>query len=334
MKNRILFLLLLMVLASFSLWFWWLNSIQPVNLQDRETRIFVVQKGESIRQVARRLEEGGLIRSKLAIFLLMKSQGIEKNIQAGTFRLSASMTPEAIIKELAHGTLDIWVTIIEGWRAEEVADYLRKTLPETADYHSYLEAVSGREGYLFPDTYLIPKDASASAVVDILLANFEKKFSKEIEEDARKTGFTREQVVVLASIVEREAKYDEDRPMVAGILLNRLNEGMPLQADATVQYAVAGVKCKVSEMECTWWPKNLTKDDLKIDSPYNTYLNTGLPPASISSPGLAAIKAAAQPAKTDYLFYLSDQDGHMHYAKTLDEHNENIRKYLSTGVTQ
>lgn len=330
MKNRIFFLFLLVALTSFALWFWWSNSIQPVNLQDRETKIFVVQKGESIRQVARRLEDEGLIRSKLAIFLLMKSQGTEKNIQAGTFRLSASMTPEAIIKELAHGTLDIWITTVEGWRAEEVADYLRKSLPETADYHSYLEAVSGREGYLFPDTYLIPKDASASAVISILLANFEKKFDKDIEKDAQKIGLTRQEVVILASIVEREAKYDEDRPVVAGILLNRLRQDMPLQADATVQYAVAMGQCVIAPVKpCTWWPKNLTKDDLKIDSPYNTYLNTGLPPTPISNPGLAAIKAAAQPAKTDFIFYLSDQEGRMHYAKTLDEHNENIRRYLA-----
>lgn len=332
MIKKIFAILLFGLATLFILRIWWSSSIQAFNIQDKQTRIFVLQRNEGVRQVARRLQEEGLIRSKLAFFLMVKSQRAEKNIQAGTFRLSPSMSVEAIIGELSHGTLDTWVTIIEGWRVEEIAENLRKSLPETADYQNgqvykvdpYLAAALGHEGYLFPDTYLIPKNASSSTVIDILLANFEKKFDKKLEEDAQKTGLTRQQTVILASIVEREAKYDEDRPVVAGILLNRLRQGMPLQTDATIQYAL-GYQVE----QKTWWKKSLTKDDLKIDSSYNTYINAGLPPAPISNPGLAAIKAAAQPEKTSNLFYLSDKDGRMHYAQTLDEHNENIRKYLS-----
>ncbi|MDP3998389.1 MAG: endolytic transglycosylase MltG, partial [bacterium] len=337
MKTRFFAILLLTALIPLFSFFWWQSTGGAVNSQDKQTKIFVVHRGESIRDVSRRLREEGLIHSQLAFFLRVKMEKAEKNIQAGTFRLSVSMTPEEIIKELAHGTLDIWVTIIEGWRAEEVAEYLKKSLPETADYQNgpvspsssdwssrdgsqggqvveidpYLAAALGHEGYLFPDTYLVPKGTSASAVISILLANFEKKFDKKLGEDAQKTGLSKEQTITLASIVEREAKYDDDRPVIAGILLNRLRQGMPLQADATVQYAVG-----YQPEQKTWWKKSLTKDDLKIDSPYNTYLNVGLPPTPISNPGLAAIKAAAQPAQTDNLYYLSDKDGRMHYAKT------------------
>lgn len=332
MKKRIFITLFLVASFSLALWFWWSNSTQAVDLQTRETKIFVVQKGESIRQVARRLEGEKLIRSKLAFFLLMKSQGAEKNIQAGTFRLSASMPAEKILEELAHGTLDIWVTIIEGWRNEEIAALLEKELGLSPE--EFLKAAE--IGQMFPDTYAFPKEASTGTVTKMMADNFNRKFNQELKVALETQGLTEKEGIVLASIVEREAKYDEDRPMVAGILLNRLNEGMPLQADATVQYAVATVNCppageagQLSTVNCEWWPKNLTKDDLKIDSPYNTYLNVGLPPTPIANPGLAALKAASQPTKTDYLYYLSDQDGRMHYAKTLEEHNENIRKYLA-----
>lgn len=138
-----------------------------------------------------------------------------------------------------------------------------------------------------------------------------------------------EEVLILASIVEREVKFNNDRPIVAGILLKRLEKNWPLQADATVQYAIASAKCKGKSAKCgNWWPKNLTREDLKIKSPYNTYLYPGLPPGPICNPGLAAIEAVLNPVGSEYWFYLSDEEGKMHYAKTAEEHEENISKYL------
>jgi len=230
------------------------------------------------------------------------------------------MEPELILEKLAHGTLDIWLTIIEGWRNEEIATLLEKEFNFSSQ--DFLNV--SQSGYMFPDTYAFPKEASAAAVAKIMLSNFQQKFDENLREAIKKEDLVEEEAIVLASIVEREARYDVDRPMVAGILLNRLRQGMPLQADATVQYALG-----YQSDSRTWWKKGLARDDLKIDSPYNTYLNIGLPPSPICNPGLATIKAVAYPEKTDYLYYLSDKEGRMHYAKTLDEHNENIRKYLS-----
>lgn len=320
MKKRILLTLFLVTVSTLFLSVWWLQSTQAVNPQDKKTKIFVIGRGENVRQVARRLEDEDLIHSKLSFFFLVKKGRAEKNIQAGTFRLSPSMKPEEIIENLAHGTLDIWLTTIEGWRNEEIASLLEEKLGFPGE--NFLKVA--KIGYMFPDTYAIPKEASAGAVTQIMLANFNQKFDPKLRAAVKSEGLSEEEGIILASIVEREALYDEDRPVIAGILLNRLRQGMPLQTDATIQYALG-----YQVVEKTWWKKNLTKEDLKTNSLHNTYMKIGLPLTPISNPGLAAIQAVAEPVKTDDLYYLSDKNGKMHYAKTLEEHNENIRKYLA-----
>lgn len=316
MKKRIaiFFLFSLFLLGLFFLWF--KEAILPANPISNASQIFIVKKGESIRQIANNLKKEGLIREPLAFFLLVKNKGVEKNIQAGDFRLKPSMNLYEVIEELKHGTLDVWVTILEGWRVEEIALKLAAELsiPEQ-EFLKYAQ-----EGYMFPDTYLLPRRLSASAVAKIMRNNFEKK----VTENLNLEGVNLDKTVILASLVEREAKLEEDRPKVASVLLNRLEIGMKLDVDATVQYALA-----YQEEEKTWWKKALKKEELIIDSPYNTYKNKGLPPTPIANPGLSSINAVVNPAKTDYLYYLSDKDGKMHYAKTLNEHNENIKKYLN-----
>lgn len=328
-----LFVILIIFLGSFYLYQFLLSAPS----KDATQEMFVIPKDESSSSITSRLEEKGFIKNSLVFQIYLWRQSLADKIQAGDFKLSRNLEASVLTQILIHGTIDRWITIIEGWRAEEVAEYLRKALPETADYQNdaqykrvifdkvdpYLAAVASHEGYLFPDTYLIPKNASASAVIAILLANFEKKFDQSLQEDAQKAGLTREEVVILASIVEREAKFENDRPIVAGILLKRLKLGIPLQIDATVQYALGYQK-----KEKAWWKKKLTKADLTINSPHNTYKFRGLPPRPISNPGLASIRAVVYSQKTDDLFYLSDKEGKMHYAKTLEEHNENIKKYL------
>lgn len=300
-------------------WLWTTSALCRINCQ---SQIFVVAKGEGLGSIAERLERAGLVRSSVAFQILVVKEGLGRKIQAGDFRLNPGMTPLETAQQLTHGTLDRWVTLVEGWRMEEIAEKLAVELGgEQTKFNKeeFLKLTAGLEGQLFPDTYLFPKEADAARVVSMLTLNFEKKTANLKPE---------KKDLILASIVEREAKYEADRPLVAGILLNRLEHDWPLQTDATVQYILGSNKCEVGSVKCEWWKKNLTKEDLQVKSPYNTYLNLGLPPGPICSPGLAAIKAAMNPTKTDYLYYLSDSEGKMHYAKTLEEHNENIAKFI------
>jgi UPF0755 protein len=310
---------------------WWLWANQPVSEKEPETSpIFVIKKGESLTSVAERLDQQGLVRSALAFKLLVLHQGLASQIQAGDFRLNPTLPTGEIAQALTKGTLDIWLTFPEGWRREQFGQRLASSL-SNFDYQQFLAASRGQEGYLFPDTYLIPQKAGAVAVVKILSNNFEKKFSPELKKAAQGAGLNQEQVVILASIVEREAKYDADRPLIAGILIKRWQNNWPLQADATVQYVLANSLLSISESpsdDFSWWP-TVRKKDLKISSPYNTYLNKNLPPKPICNPGLASIKAVIDSQESDYWFYLSDLSGKVHYARTNEEQNQNIQKYLN-----
>lgn len=279
--------------------FWWRWSLSPVNPADTKVQPFSISRGDDVREIANKLRNQGLIRNKVTFFLIVKKIGIEKKIQAGSFELSPSLSTYNIAQELTRGTEDVWITIPEGLRSEEILE----SLGRTGDWHS-------DEGYLFPDTYRVPKQASTEEIRHL----FKKTF-------AAKVGSVSSQTVILASLVEREAKHESDRPLVAGVLKNRLDSGIALGVDATIQYILG--------KPGNWWPKEILLDDLKIKSPYNTYLNPGLPPGPICNPGLSSIKAAQNPTPTDYLFYLSDNTGTIHYAKTLSEHNTNISKYLS-----
>lgn len=296
---------------------WWNNGLQAADPKNKKEYIFLIQKGEEIRQIANKLKKEKLIKDPVVFFLLVKQLGYDNKIQAGDFRLSPSMTASKIAEQLTHGTLDIWVTIPEGKRATEIAEILKQTFPQHKD--SWKNQLAGQEGYLFPDTYLFPKNTDIALIISLMKKNFDKKY-ESIESPQNK--FTKEEVVILASMVEREARLDEDRPLVASVMINRLNIKMALQIDATVQYALGYQKDKK-----TWWKKDLTQNDLKVESPYNTYLHAGLPPAPIANPGEKALKAVITPSKTDYLYYISDKQGVNHYAKTLSEHNANIKKY-------
>lgn len=298
---------------------WFREAMSSVDPKDVEPKIFVVEKGETIRSIASRLKKDGFIRDPIAFFIEVKKQGTEKAIQAGDFRLNPSMNAYEILSQLQHGMLDIWVTTLEGWRKEEVSLKLAQELsiPE----QEFLKVAN--EGYLFPDTYLFPREATASAVVAIMKSNFDAKVNATVRQDISNQGLTFEQGLVLASIVEREGQSKVDRPVIAGILLKRMKEGWPLETDATIQYA-QGYQAD----QKTWWKKNLLSDDKNIISPYNTYKNTGLPPEPICSPGLESILAVAHPQSSDYWFYLHDPKGEVHYGKTIEEHNQNIVKYL------
>lgn len=315
--KKLLVLIILIGIIFVGLYFWWQNGLSAVNLADKSTKTFVISKGDGVRKIADNLKESGLIRDPIVFFLLIKQKGIENSLQAGVFYLNPSMPAESILKEFGTGKFDIAITIPEGKRAEEIADILSENFDKFSD--EWRTKLNAEEGYLFPDTYYFPRETGIEQIISTLKNNFENKYSQV----NNNTSLSKEEIVIMASLIEREAKFAQDREMISSVIHNRLNIDMKLDIDATVQYAVG-----YSEAEKRWWKKGLTYDDLEIDSPYNTYTNPGLPPKPISNPGLASLQAAGNPANTDYLFYISDKTGTNHYAETLDEHNRNVAKYL------
>jgi len=332
-KNPFKFLNILVFLAlvlGAPLYFlnWWSKVTRPVDIDNKEKQVFVVPKGYGVDEIGQALFEQGFIRHRHAFKIMAVKEGIAKDLQAGDFRLSPSMNLFEIAQNLTHGTLDVWVTIPEGLRREEIAYKLTEAFVEyKAEFpaQEFLENTESLEGYLFPDTYLIPKDASANQVVEILRGTFDQKVPDEMKLSANKLDLTFQKALILASLVEREAKHESDRPIVAGILLKRLEKGWPLEVDASIQYALGAASCK-SNFDCKWWP---VLKDTKFKSPYNTYQNKGLPPTPICNPSLSSIKAALSPEETDFWFYLSDSSGNIHFSETLEEHEENIEKYLN-----
>lgn len=309
---------------------WWRTNTKALSSKTSTER-FVIPKGYSALQIGNKLFEQGLIKDSLAFKFYVQITGKAQKIQAGEFTLSQNLSLIEVVERLTGGPEELWITIPEGLRREEVVERVIESLelePEEAIVfrREFLVETLGKEGFLFPDTYLFPGDVAASVVVE----KFERTLDDKISEFAgaiSSSEYSKREIITLASIIERETKGDAERPVVAGILFNRLKIGMALQVDATVQYAEANEKCTAKIIDCDWWPI-LTKQDLKIDSPYNSYKFTGLPPAPIANPGVSSIRAVIYPEDSDYLYYIHDSGGNIHYAKTLEEHNGNVRRYL------
>ena len=314
--RKLLFLVLLLIFAVTAGAVWFYVNSQPVS-SNKSFSLFVINKGSSGSQIGDKLESSGIIRSALAFKLYIRFTGQTAKLESGQFKLSPSLSLFQNISSLFSGPVEVWVTIPEGLRREEVAQRFAMGLGKDQSFvNDFLIASKGKEGYLFPDTYLFPMDASTSAIIQKMTNTFNAK-THGLTPQASNLSFANS--VVLASLLERETKTDAERPIVAGIILNRIKMGMPLQIDASVQYAVGTSR--------DWWPI-LSLTDLKVKSPYNTYENTGLPPFPIANPGLSSLTAAFNPVRTDYLYYIHDPSGQIHYATTLAEHNVNVRKYL------
>ncbi|MFC1710442.1 endolytic transglycosylase MltG [Patescibacteria group bacterium] len=333
MKRYIAILLGLFLVISFiSLfsWFWWNKSIGPVS-SDTESYSFVITKGSSAMQVANKLEEKGIIKSALAFKIYTQVSGKADSIQAGEFELSPGDSLFETVGILLSGPMELWVTIPEGLRREEIALRFAQGLEKEGNEYEvfvddFLLYSKGEEGYLFPDTYLFPKEVEAQKVVGVLRDTFNKRIA-DMGEDMEGSDLGASGVVTLASLIERETKGVDERPVVAGILLKRLNADWPLQVDATVQYAISSSNCKLDIANCEWWP-TLTRNDLDINSPYNTYKYQGIPPGPIANPGLISLEAATYPKDSDFWFYIHDDKGVIHYARTQEEHAENVSTYL------
>lgn len=332
MKKKISIFLVLGFLFLVLSFLWWQDFLSPVDKKNKATKIFVVEKGESVKSIAEKLKREGLIKNAFLFQVLARKLRIAKTFQAGDFRLSSSMGAEEIAKELTHGTLDIWLTIPEGLRVEEIARRISSKFKVKSE--KLIEEAKNYEGFLFPDTYLIPKDVNSQMIIKTMTDNFNRKVGELINLEKAKrgelefNGLSLDELITLASLIEREGRNDIDRSKIASVLYNRLKVGMKLDVDATVQYALSTANCKLEMVNCNFWPKKLSHEDLTVESLYNTYLNNGLPPKPICNPGLSSIKAALTPATTDFWYYLSDKNGKMHFAKTLEEHNNNVKKYV------
>lgn len=317
--KKLLLVFVLVIIAVSIFFVWWNNGKSPANPQDKSQKTFIISPHQNLREVGYELKKEGLISNPIVFFLMIKQQGLDGKIQAGNFQLSPSMSAMDIAETLTHGTSDIWITVPEGKRAAEIADTLQSKLPTFQP--QWRDQLNLQEGYLFPDTYLIPKDATIAMIIQVMRNNFNKKYQQATS--ASQSKLTQTQIVTLASIIQREGKSSNDMKLVASVLQNRLNTGMALDVDASIQYAMG-----YQSSQHTWWKNNLTADDLKINSLYNTYSNPGLPPTPICNPGFYALQAAANPANTNYLYYISDNTGMLHFATTLEEHNTNVKKYI------
>ncbi|MDO8577057.1 MAG: endolytic transglycosylase MltG [Candidatus Daviesbacteria bacterium] len=321
MKKIIAFIVLIIIIIFIAKG-WWDNQFTAVSA-DKSTKVFVIAKGESVSEIAKKLKEDNLIKSELVFKVYVKQSNLASKLQAGSYKLSPAMSVAETVKTLQAGSEDVWITLIEGWRVEEMAAKLNQELKiDKAEFTK-----SAKEGYMFPDTYLFPKEATTEYITNILKKTFDARFTPELRSKIRSQGLTEAQGIILASIVEREARSDDVRKMVASILLKRFKIGMALNADATLQYALVPSGAK-SPPAGGWWKRNLSREDLKIDSPYNTYLHSGFPPAPIANPGLSSLTAVANAdPTTPYLYYYHDSKGNSYYAKTLEEHNQNVANY-------
>jgi len=295
---------------------------QPMNSGAVAKTQFVVPRGQAVSIIASRLKDEGLIRSSIMFRLAVKQKGLEGKLQSGSFQISPSMTPVEIALKLTQGTNDTWVTILEGWRREQIATSLVEYGFNSFDLQEFLDLTVGQEGRIFPDTYLFSKESTATTIHRVIQSNFEKKVIFGLENEIEQSNRSFDDVLVMASIVEREARGYEEMRHVAGILWNRYDINMALQADATLQY-IKGY----DEQTQSWWEPP-TSIDKKLDSSFNTYLNYGLPPQPICNPGLDAIKASLEPLKTADFFYLHGRNSDIHYGKNLEEHSANVQRYL------
>ncbi len=314
-------LAVLSVLGGGLLWYW----LQPVDRRSDETITVVVSRGLSTTEIGQLLVDKDLIRSPLVWQFVIWWDGLRGKLQAGSFALQRSQSTSEIAAALTKGTNDVWVTIPEGLRATEIGAIFAKDLPNfDLNSEAYQTECLAYEGYLFPETYLVPRQYSTAQACRLLRQEYGRQVTMDMRETMHRAGHTEEEVITLASIVQREAKKTADMKIVAGILWQRLSIGMALQVDATLQYARG-----YAEAQQTWWPIP-SAADRQLDSPYNTYQQTGLPPTPIASPGIEAIRAAISPTATDYLYYISNTDGtQMYYATTYAEHQQNIARYLN-----
>lgn len=326
------FCLLFLVISS-SLFFYFKKEITKSSGAEN-FKIVEIKKGEGVNQIADKLKNEGIINNPLAFKIYVFITKKETKIKAGEFLLSPSMNIIQIVKVLEEGQESfLKVTIPEGWKIKEISNYLESekifskedflkevnSLEKWQKEFAFLKIIpkdKNLEGFLYPDTYFISKNSSPEVLVRKMLVNFEQKVIKKYESEINNSKYNLYQIVILASIIEKEASKEEDRLIISDIFQKRLEKNIPLQSCATVEYILETKK------------HILSLQDIKINSPYNTYLYSGLPPGPICNPSVISIKAVLYPQKTNYWYFLSDSNGNTYFQKTIQEHEAAKLKYL------
>ncbi len=321
-------LLIVAVLVAGGFGYWFHQQVAVDRSLPRTSKTVIVQSGVTGHEIAARLRDQGVIASAWTFELLARLRGERSRMQAGQFRFAAHLTQGEVLRQLVEGGQQVaaWITIPEGYTDAQIAQTLAAhRLGDEAQLAGEFARASltfdGRktpslEGYLFPDTYLIPRNAKPAAIAKMFTRQFGIELPANAQQRARALGMTIPQIVALASLVEREGKVDTERPLIAGVIYNRLRRNMPLQVDASLEYVFKRHKDVI------------TYGDLALDSPYNTYRHSGLPPTPIANPGLPSLRAAFFPQPSDYLYYVAMGNGRHAFSRTLAEHNANVARYL------
>ncbi len=326
---RYILIILVIVLAFMGMFVY--SVTKPVANTGSDTIYLKIDQGMSANEIAMLLEEKRLIHSATAFRVWSKLMQLDSKLEAGEYLIRTDMSMFEVASSLnGHGAvLSNRITIPEGYTIRQIAALLEKhgkngdefkRLAENYEPYDYMKPTSSfarkysAEGFIYPDTYEFSPDHTEADILAMLVRHFDNKLTPEIRAQIEKTGLSVSEVIILASIVEREARYDEERPVIARVFLNRMKKGMPLQSCATVQYILDKVR------------PVLTIKDTKISSPYNTYLHAGLPPGPIGCIGDKSLQAVLNPDDNDYLYFVADKDGHHHFGRTYTDHMNNIER--------
>ena len=330
MKRLLLFVILLLVVCAAGATWFYLGVNRPYKGYAESEQFVEIPPGSGTAAIARRLADAGVVTDVNTFRLALWVTGQGRRLQAGEYRFDHPLSARQVAEKIGRGEVYVHpITFREGLTIKQMAELYEsrgfgpaKDFVEAAKNVALVQAIDpvakDLEGYLFPDTYALPRRATADQLVARMVASFTKALTPDLMEKATANGQSVRQLVTLASIVEKETGKAEERPMVAAVYANRLKIGMGLQCDPTVIYALE---------RAGRFNGNLTREDLQFDSPYNTYRYAGLPPGPIAAPGRASLEAAADPASVPYLYFVSRNDGSHAFASTLDEHNRNVQQY-------
>jgi len=329
-KRLLLFVILLLVVCAAGATWFYLGVNRPYKGYAESEQFVEIPPGSGTAAIARRLADAGVVTDVNTFRLALWVTGQGRRLQAGEYRFDHPLSARQVAEKIGRGEVYVHpITFREGLTIKQMAELYEsrgfgpaKDFVEAAKNVALVQAIDPAakdlEGYLFPDTYALPRRATADQLVARMVASFTKALTPDLIEKATANGQSVRQLVTLASIVEKETGKAEERPMVAAVYANRLKIGMGLQCDPTVIYALE---------RAGRFNGNLTREDLQFDSPYNTYRYAGLPPGPIAAPGRASLEAAADPASVPYLYFVSRNDGSHAFASTLDEHNRNVQQY-------
>ena len=325
----IIFIIILIFIATFVV-----IQIGPYNRKNKDNIVIDIPTGSTLNQVTDILKENNLIKNKTLFKLYVRINNNTSKLKSGKYLFNQTYSNEKIMRDLCEGKIyndGIKITIPEGSTSFEIIDILVKNkLGDKSVYEELInnpkefnekfdflndENIVSLEGFLYPSTYYFDENKSEKEILNHMIETFESKYSDKLEKRQKELNKSLYEIINLASIVEKEAVLDEDRPIIASVFYNRIDIGMPLQSDATIQYVFEERK------------KSITYEDLKIDSPYNTYRVNGLPPTPIANPGIKSIEAVLYPANTQYLYFVATIDGGNAYGKTYEEHVKNVEQY-------